>query len=126
MPSKIEKLDQLLSQVGVRVVFTQEAVRDYKSFPLSSRQLILEMIVKQAQKGAKLKPDGTGVRLRAPLHFFGKIKRTSTNLRIIYRPTSLKDGSLQMEIIAIGPRDKAEVYKLAEERLSRFFAKPSP
>lgn len=126
MSSRFEMLDQLLSQFGTRVVFTQEALKDYKSLSQSSRQIILEMIAKQAQKGARLKPDGTGVRLRAPLHFFGKIKRTSANLRIIYRPTDLKDGSLQMEIIAIGPRDKDEVYKAAEERLSRFFAKRSP
>ncbi|MGI6365660.1 MAG: hypothetical protein ACOX2G_07955 [Bacillota bacterium] len=81
MPSKIEKLDQLLSQVGVRVVFTQEAVRDYKSFPLSSRQLILEMIVKQAQKGAKLKPDGTGVPLACA---FALLWQDKAN---IYKPT---------------------------------------
>lgn len=120
MSSRIEQLNQLLRQFGTQVVFTQEAIRDYNSFPQSSRQVILEMIAKQAQKGARLKPDGNG--LRAPLHFFGKIKRTSVNLRIIYRPTDLKDGFLQMEIIAIGPRDNMEVYKAAEERLSRFFS----
>jgi len=116
----LEKLNEVLSQFDTQVVFSKEAVKDYKSFPQGSRQIILEMIVKQAKKGARLNPDGAGVRLRAPLHSFGKIKRSSINLRIIYRPRDIGEGKIQMEIIAIGPRDKSEVYKAAEERLSHF------
>ena len=113
----LEKLNELLDHFGTQVVFSPEAIKDYKSFSPGSRQTIIEMIVKQAKKGARLSPDGA---LRSPLHAFGKIKRTSVSIRIIYRPTDIKEGKVQMEIIAIGPRDKSEVFKAAEERLSRF------
>ncbi len=114
------KLNQLLSQFGTEVVFSREAAKDFNSHSQRSKQIILEMIVKQAKKGARLAPEGLGVRLRAPLHTFGRIKRTSVNLRIIYRPTELEDGRLQMVIIAIGPRERDEVYKAAEKRLASF------
>jgi mRNA interferase RelE/StbE len=107
MGTGIVKLNQFLSHVGTQVVFSREAAKDYNSYPQGSRQVILEMLVKQAKKGARLAPHGSGIRLRAPLHTFGKIKRTSVNIRIIYRQTELEDGRVQMEIIAIGPREKA-------------------
>jgi mRNA interferase RelE/StbE len=40
------------------------------------------------------------------------------SLRIIYRP--VKNEVIRMEIIAIGPRDKEEVYELAAERVRSF------
>lgn len=52
MSRGVENLNQFVSQYGTIVVFTQEAFRDYKSFPQRSRHIILEMVVKQAQKGA--------------------------------------------------------------------------
>lgn len=118
--TSLQQLNEYLEQCHTRVVFFHDAADDYKSFPHGSKQIILEMITKQAKKGARLRPEGNGIRLEGPLHDFGKIKRTSVNLRIIYRPTETQDGYIQMEIIAIGPRDKYEVYQDAQERLSRF------
>ena len=116
----LQQLNELLEQFHTRVVFFNDAAGDYKSFPQGSKQIILEMIAKQAKKGARLRPEGNGIRLESPLHEFGKIKRKSVNLRIIYRPIEVDDGYTQMEVIVIGPRDKYEVYKAAEERLPRF------
>lgn len=117
----IEKLNKLLKQYKTKVVFYSEAIGDYKSFHKGSKQIILEMIAKQAQKGANFRPEGNGIRLDSSLHDFGKIKRKSVNIRIIYRPKVLDNGFIQIEVIAIGPRDNLEVYKAAEKRLPHFF-----
>ena len=121
MPSEsVAQLNKLLAEYKTRVAFFPGAVKDYKSFTKGSKQIILGMIVKQAQKGPQLKPKGNGIRLQSPLHEFGKIKRKAVNLCIIYRPKLLEDGICQMEIIAIGPRDNSEIYKAAQKRLPRF------
>ena len=121
--TSIQQLDDLLAQYQTKVDFFHKAAGDYRAYPRGSKQIILEMIVKQAKKGARPRPEGNGLRLENPLHAFGKIKRKTANLRIIYRPREGDDGYLHMEIIAIGPRDKKEVYKAAEERLVEFFKK---
>lgn len=116
---KIQKLNQLLiDQYKTEVLFSQNAVQDYKSFTASKRQDILKLIIKQAEKGALLKPDGNGNRCEGDLHEFAKIKSKSLNLRIIYRPVKLDNEVVQMNIIAIGPRDNLKVYKTAIQRLA--------
>lgn len=42
------------------------------------------------------------------------------SLRNIYRPVE-KDGIVEMQIIAIGPRDRNEVHEMAKSRLHLFF-----
>lgn len=78
------------------------------------------MILKQAQKGADFKPHGNGNQLEPPLHQFAKIKSKSISLRIVYRPV-LESEMVEMQVIAIGPRDRNKVYEMATERLVTFF-----
>lgn len=115
---KIDQLNEyLISAFSTKVMFTQNAIKDFKGFGVSKRNSILKMIIKQAEKGARLKPEGAGIRCKSPLHHFGKIKSKALNLRIIYKPSELKEGLLTIEIIAIGPRDNLEAYRLATQRL---------
>ncbi len=117
--NKIVKLNQLLlEKYKTQVMFTSSALQDYKSFSVGKRQDILKLIIKQAEKGALLKPEGNGNRCEGVLHDFAKIKSKSLNLRIIYKPTKLDAGIVRMDIIAIGPRDGLQVYKLAVQRLA--------
>lgn len=44
------------------------------------------------------------------------------SLRNIYRPVE-KDGIVEMQIIAIGPRDRNEVHEMAKSRLHLFLKK---
>ncbi|MBP8820409.1 MAG: hypothetical protein KBG91_08295 [Syntrophomonadaceae bacterium] len=76
------------------------------------------MILKQAEKGALFKPDGNANRCEGQLHQFAKIKSKQLNLRIIYQPQLGPDDVVEMGIIAIGPRDDLEVYKMAIRRLA--------
>ncbi|KUG05253.1 hypothetical protein ASZ90_017326 [hydrocarbon metagenome] len=117
--SKIEQLNALiLEKYETRVLFSPSAMQDYKSFATGKRNDILRLILKQAEKGALLKPEGNGNRCEGQLHQFGKIKSKSLNLRIIYHPSKDDDGIVEMGIIAIGPRDDSRIYKMAIERLS--------
>ncbi|HEU4964071.1 MAG TPA: hypothetical protein VFV52_09520 [Bacilli bacterium] len=49
---------------------------------------------------------------------FGKIKPKKLGLRIIYRPVHAH--LIRMEVIAIGPRDREQVYALAAKRVTEF------
>ncbi|MEN6327094.1 MAG: hypothetical protein ABFD18_12940 [Syntrophomonas sp.] len=118
----IEQLNGLLlEKYKTRVLFSQNGMQDYKSFSRGKRNDVLKMILKQAEKGALLKPDGNGTRCQGPLYNFGKIKSKSLNLRIIYKPGLAEDNIVEMGIIAIGPRDNLEVYRAAIERLNKGF-----
>lgn len=116
--NKIEQLNALLAEkYKTRVLFSNSAMQDYKSFSPGKRNDVLKLILKQAEKGALFKPDGNGNRCEGQLHQFAKIKSKNLNLRIIYRPRLCEDGIVEMGIIAIGPRDHLEVYKMAVQRL---------
>lgn len=118
--NKLEQLNELLlEKFKTQVMFTSNAMQDYKSFSPGKRNDVLKLILKQAEKGALLKPDGNGKRCEGELHDFGKIKSKSLNLRIIYRPVLQENGIVRMNIVAIGPRDNAEIYKMAIERLTK-------
>jgi len=118
--NKLEQLNELLlKQYATKLMFTLGAHQDYKSFSSGKRNDILKLILKQAEKGAMLKPDGNGNRCEGSLHDYGKIKSKSLSLRIIYQAILREDGIVQMNIIAIGPRDDMEVYKSAIQRLNK-------
>ena len=115
----IEQLKKLLlEKYKTRVFFSSEAIKDYKSFSPGKRNDVLKLILKQAEKGALFKPDGNANRCEGQLHQFAKIKSKQLNLRIIYQPQLGPDGVVEMGIIAIGPRDDLEVYKMAIRRLA--------
>jgi len=118
--NKIDQLNALLiEKYKTRVLFSPNSMQDYKSFSAGKRNDVLKMILKQAEKGALFKPDGNGNRCEGQLHGYCKIKSKNLNLRIIYRPQLCGDNIVEMGIIAIGPRDNLEVYKIAIERLAR-------
>ena len=120
---KVDRLNNIIiDKLHTKVVFCRGAADDYKSFAKGKRMSIIKMILKQAEKGAHFKPYGNGKRCDSPLNNFAKIKSKSLNLRIIYRPRELKNGVLQMEIIAIGPRDELKAYNIAAKRLMEFYA----
>jgi mRNA interferase RelE/StbE len=117
--NKIEQLKKLLfEKYKTRVFFSNEAIKDYKSFSPGKRNDVLKLILKQAEKGALFKPDGNANRCEGQLHQFAKIKSKQLNLRIIYQPQLGPDDVVEMGIIAIGPRDDLEVYKMAIRRLA--------
>jgi len=117
--NKIEQLKKLLlEKYKTRVFFSSEAIKDYKSFSPGKRNDVLKLILKQAEKGALFKPDGNANRCEGQLHQFAKIKSKQLNLRIIYQPQLGPDDVVEMGIIAIGPRDDLEVYRMAIRRLA--------
>ncbi|MFX4303715.1 type II toxin-antitoxin system RelE family toxin [Alicyclobacillus tolerans] len=120
MSDLIEKLNQTLREYGVEVKFSKNAKQDFKSYGKDEKTNIISMLVLQAKKGPLLKPDGNGKPLHKELAGFAKIKRNDLSLRIIYRPRRA-DELVVMEVIAIGPRDKEEVYRMAMRRLINFF-----
>lgn len=99
--------------------FSRLAARDFKAFSQGKKNQVLLLIFKQAQKGADFKSKGNGNQLNPPLHQFAKIKSNSVSLRVIYRPV-LKEGFVEMQLIAIGPSDKDKVYNLAKRRIVSF------
>lgn len=124
--NEIEKLNEALLKHDTQVFFSHNSLRDYKHYSTGSRKAILALILKQAEKGAMLKPQGKGNQLNPPLHQFAKIKPKAMSLRIIYRPVEkiqeeIDKKIMEMQIIAIGPKDKDEVYSLALQRLNKFF-----
>lgn len=110
----------IIEKYGVELKFTEEVKKDLKAVNKGKRQSILLEILRRAKNGPLFKPDGVAESLHGSLTGFAKIKSKSLNVRIIYRPVN--DVPIRMEIIAIGPRDKRRAYKLAMERLDRFFA----
>lgn len=120
MSDLIERLNQTLRQYGVEVRFSKNAKQDFKSYGKGEKTNIIAMLTLQAKKGPLLKPDGNGNTLHKELAGFAKIKRKDLSLRIVYRPRQ-NDGLVVIEIIAIGPRDKDEVYRMAVRRLIEFF-----
>ncbi|NPV90862.1 MAG: hypothetical protein HPY50_08825 [Firmicutes bacterium] len=121
--SEIDQLNEFLRKNGRKVCFTENSFRDFKSFQKNQRRDILALIIKPAvEKNPLLKPDGHGEPLQSPLTGFAKIKPKQMGIRIVYRPKKLENGVIRLEVIAIGPRDKDEVYRIAAERISSFKA----
>lgn len=110
----------IIEKYGVELKFTEEVKKDLKAINKGKRQSILLEILRRAKTGPLFKPDGIAESLHGSLNGFAKIKSKSLNIRIVYRPVD--DVPIRMEVIAIGPRDKMIAYKLAMERLDRFYA----
>lgn len=112
-----EKIKQMLGPLNVEVFFGQEAVDDLKGY---KKQIttILALIVAMAKKGPLIKPRGLGEPLHGDLAGFTKIKPKAMSLRIVYRP--VENDVIRMEVIAIGPKDKEEVYDIAGNRIKSF------
>lgn len=118
MVTWLERLEQELLKYQTTVKFSKNALSDFKSFDAHTKKVILALIISQAKRGAKFRPDGNGIRLSGELYEFAKIKRTNTSLRIIYRP--IENGYIEMQIVAIGPRDRDKVYEIAKKRRITF------
>jgi mRNA interferase RelE/StbE len=115
------QLKKRLSELGlsnIEIRFSKKAADDLFQFDKQTQEVILALLIKRATRGPLLKPKGIAEPLRAPLHNFSKIKPKSMGIRIIYRPT--ENGVIKMDVIAIGPKDKEKVYKMAAKRLPAF------
>ncbi len=120
---QIERLNKILREHGREIRFSDNSLRDYRSFKKDQRRDIIALIYKQAvEKNLLLKPEGHGEPLHSPLTNFAKIKPKQIGIRIIYRPRLLADGTIRLEVIAIGPRDGKEVYEMAAKRIVSFLS----
>ncbi|MCQ5363626.1 hypothetical protein NOW01_01255 [Anoxybacillus salavatliensis] len=116
----LEDLQEIiLEKYNVELRFVEDVKQDIKAINKGHRQTILLEILRRAKQGPLFKPDGVAESLHGDLHGFAKIKSKSLNIRIIYR--SVEGQPIRMEIIAIGPRDKEKAYRMAAERLQKFF-----
>lgn len=113
-----EKVNHLLGNLNIEVWFGEDASDDLKGYR-KEINTILGLIVAMAQKGPLIKPEGYGEPLLGPLFGFTKIKPKAMSLRIVYRPIKV-EGKIRMEIIAIGPKNREEVYHLAAARVQDF------
>ncbi|WP_141434400.1 hypothetical protein [Bacillus sp. 03113] len=117
-----ELINQQLGAYNVVVKFCKKASKDLSKYGKGQRNIIIALIINRGKKGPLLKPDGLGEPLghknNTNLSGFAKIKPKDLSLRIVYRPT--KNGKILMGIIAIGPKDREKVYKIAAERLFEF------
>ncbi|WAA12818.1 type II toxin-antitoxin system RelE family toxin [Fervidibacillus halotolerans] len=109
----------ILENFNVELRFVEDVKQDLKAINKGHRQTVLYEILRRAKQGPLFKPNGVAESLQGDLHGFAKIKSNSLNIRIIYRP--VEGQPVKMEIIAIGPRDKKRAYKMAAERLEKFF-----
>jgi mRNA interferase RelE/StbE len=113
------QINELLKPYRVEVHFTKESLNDLSSYDKNQQEKIIALIIKRGMKGPLIKPQGIGEPLRDELKGYTKIKPKNMALRIVYRPV-VNDEMIRMEIIAIGPRDKEKVYRLAAKRLQSF------
>ncbi|TCW38994.1 mRNA interferase RelE/StbE [Laceyella sacchari] len=114
-----QQINELLKPYRVEVHFTKESLNDLSSYDKNRQEKIIALIIKRGMRGPLIKPQGIGEPLRDELKGYTKIKPKNMALRIVYRPV-VNDEMIRMEIIAIGPRDKEKVYRLAARRLQSF------
>lgn len=115
-----QRFYQFLQSYNVVIRFGHKAEGDFSQYKKGQQEDIFVEIVKHAIKGPLFPPDGLGEPLHKDLVGFAKIKPRRLSLRIIYRPIKKDNGTIIMEIIAIGPRDELEVYKMASKRITAF------
>lgn len=116
---KIDQINELLKPFNVSIYFCKESLDDLNSYDKHQQEKIIALIIRRAMTGSLIRPRGIGEPLRDELKGFTKIKPKNMALRIVYRPV-MHDNVIRMEIIAIGPRDKEKVYRLAARRLQSF------
>ncbi|WP_106496160.1 type II toxin-antitoxin system RelE family toxin [Lentibacillus sp. Marseille-P4043] len=109
----------ILEKYNVELKFAEDVKKDIKAINKGHRQTVLLEIVRRAKQGPLFKPDGVAESLHGDLHGFAKIKSKTLNVRIVYRP--IDERPIRMEVIAIGPRNKEKAYRIATERLQKFF-----
>ncbi len=117
--NEYEAWHEALERLAIAVQFTPGAARDFRTYHKDQKRAILALILKQAEKNPRMKPGGCGIPLHGELHGLVKIKSKATSLRVVYRPIERPDGTAVMEIIAIGPREREEVYRLAAQRIAK-------
>lgn len=115
----IDQINKLLEPYHVEVYFTKEALDDLSSYDKNQQEKIIALIIKRGMTGPLIKPRIIGEPLRDELKGLTKIQPKNMALRIVYRPV-VHGEIIRMEIIAIGPRDKNKVYRLAAKRLQSF------
>lgn len=117
-PTVEEMLNSALGPYQVEVRFGKKAVEDLTGYKKEQQETILAYIIARGKKGPLIRPAGIGEPLHGELSGFTKIKPKHLSLRIVYRPR--KEACILMEIIAIGPRDRDKVYRMAARRVMDF------
>lgn len=122
-----DSINKRLENEGILVYvqFFSQAAKDFSSYNKGEQTKFFAWIVAQARKNPLLKPEGLGEPLGQKygnnLMGFGKIKPKSDAKRIVYRPIQDEErGKVRMEIIAIGPKNRERVYKVAASRKKDF------
>jgi mRNA interferase RelE/StbE len=108
----------LSANANVIVKFSSYSLKDISKYDKGEQKVIIASIIKRGIVGPLLKPEGVGEPLSKDLTNFTKIKLRDKGCRIIYCP--LKNGKILMGIIAVGPRDRKKVYKIAAQRIYEF------
>ncbi|WP_137791942.1 hypothetical protein [Bacillus sp. E(2018)] len=111
-------INNILEPYNVIVNFSEKAIDDLDSYNKDLKERIVALVIRRGIKGPLIKPNGLGEPLHGKLRGFTKIKPKKLGIRIIYRP--LNNGYILMQVIAIGPRDRKKVYKMAATRINGF------
>lgn len=91
----------------------RDVEKEYQKLDGSQRRLVRIAVAK-----LKTRADEIGTPLRGELAGCKKIKWRNAGLRMVFRIR--EDGTVDIaEIVAIGRRDRSEVYKTAAARLSK-------
>lgn len=106
----------LWDKYHVKLTFHPGVSKDFKSINKGSRTDALALIKRQIEQGPLFIPDGVAQSLHGQLSGYAKIKQTSLNLRVIYKPIK-QSGYVEMYVLAIGPRDREMAYQIAAGRL---------
>lgn len=102
-----------------RIEFIPDAEKDFDSLDGSIKKEIAKKIDALAENPFLGKPLGN--KFGIDLTGFYKLYITKKTYRIVYR---LIEGSLEViEVVAIGKRDKEEVYRLVAKRLKKLLKK---
>lgn len=96
------------------VAFWDEAAKDYKKLDGSLRQWVDAAVRRLEQRGSEI-----GKRLSnnsySELAGFKELKNQKLGIRLVFRVQ--QDGKIEIiEIVAIGKRDSAQVFKEVEKR----------
>lgn len=104
--------------MSYKIEYSDEALDDLLNIDTSAKKIILKTIERVAENPLPRIEGGYGWPLGNKrgmnLTNFYKIKLLKLGYRVVYE---LKRSETTMEIIVIGIRDNAEVYKMAYERI---------
>lgn len=96
-----------------RIAFiNRDALKEYRGLGGSTKQLVDNGLARLAQRA-----DEIGKPLVGPLAGCKELKFRSAGIRVIFR---IVDGGVEIvEVVAIGRRDKGEVFDSAAKRINR-------